>query len=89
MEYNQSTVYHVGIVLLYVFGSTRKYKNDEEYKIRFGDEKKQFVDNSAMIISIEWQHLFVLTWKKSLVCNCMEKDRVMSGHIISSFLSVF
>lgn len=40
MGYNQSTVYHVGIVLLYVFGSTRKYKNDEEYKIRFGDEKK-------------------------------------------------
>ena len=40
MEYNQSTVYHVGIVLLYVSGSTRKYKNDEEYKIRFGDEKK-------------------------------------------------
>ena len=39
MGYNQSTVYHVGIVLLYVFGSTRKYKNDEEYKIRFGDEK--------------------------------------------------
>ena len=53
MGYNQSTVYHVGIVLLYVFDSTRKYKNDEEYKIRFGDEKKQFVDNSAMIISIE------------------------------------
>ena len=40
MEYNQSTVYHVGIVLLYVFGSTRKYKNNEENKIRFGDEKK-------------------------------------------------
>ena len=40
MEYNQSTVYYVGIILLYVFGSTRKYKNDEEYKIRFGDEKK-------------------------------------------------
>ena len=40
MGYNQSTVYHVGIVLLYVFDSTRKYKNDEEYKIRFGDEKK-------------------------------------------------
>ena len=75
--------------MLYVIGSTRKYKNDEEYKIRFGDEKKLFVDNSAMIISIEWQHLFVLTWKKSLVCNCMEKDHVMSGHIISSFLSVF
>ena len=52
-------------------------------------KKKQFVDNSAMIIFIEGQHLFVLTWKKSLVFNCMEKDRVMSGHIISSFLSVF
>ena len=89
MGYNQSIVYHVGIVLLYVFDSTRKYKNDEEYKIRFGDEKKQFVDNSAMIIFIEWRHLFVLTWKKSLVCNCMEKDCVMSVHIISSFLSVF
>ena len=41
MEYNQLTVYHVGIVLSYVFGSTRKFKNNEEYKIRFGDEKKK------------------------------------------------
>ena len=61
MECNQSTAYHVGIVLLYVFGSTRKIKTMKNVRLGLVMKKKQFVDNSAMIISIEWQHLFVLT----------------------------
>ena len=89
MGYNQSTVYNVGIVLLYFFIVLENIKTMKNTRLGLVMKKKQFVDNSAMIIFIEWQHLFVLTWKKSLVCKCMENDRVMSGHIISSFLSVF
>ena len=34
-------------------------KNTEEYKIMFVDEEYKFVDDSAMIIKIDWQHLLV------------------------------
>ena len=64
-------------------------KNTEEYKIMFVDEEYKFVDDSAMIIKIEWQDLLVFFYIEEIYGVWLHEKRLIWAVTISffSFLS--
>ena len=61
-------------------------KNIEKHMIMFGDEEFKFVDDSAMIIKIEWQDLLVFFYIEEIYGVWLHEKRLIWAVTISFLL---